>query len=161
LQDVDIIRELYEASRAGVPIRLNVRGLCCLRPGVPGLSETVRVFGVIGRFLEHSRIYRFRNGGDPEYFLGSADWMKRNLSNRVETIVPVLDVTLQREIDAVLDVYEQDNASAWDCDADGRYVLRRPADGAPARAAQDVLARRAACESDPDGVGDLATTGVR
>ena len=89
LQDLEIIRELYEASQAGVPIELNVRGLCCLRPGVPGLSENIRVFGVVGRFLEHSRIFRFENGGEPEYLLGSADWMKRNLDGRVETILSV------------------------------------------------------------------------
>ena len=114
LQDPDIIRELYRASQAGVPIRLVVRGLCCLRPGVPGLSDTIRLTSVVGRYLEHSRIYRFENGGSPEFFIGSADWMKRNLNRRVETISPVRDPGVQAELEDILEVYEQDNASAWD-----------------------------------------------
>lgn len=143
LQDLGIIRELYDASQAGVPIILNVRGLCCLRPGVPGLSEGIRVHGVVGRFLEHSRIYRFENGGEPEYFIGSADWMKRNLDRRVETIIPVLDEAVQRELDEILDVYERDNATVWDCDSEGEYHRRTPADGEERRAAQEIFARRA------------------
>ncbi|NIS25290.1 RNA degradosome polyphosphate kinase, partial [candidate division KSB1 bacterium] len=98
LQDSEIIRELYLASQAGVPITLNVRGLCCLRPGVPGLSENIRVYSPVGRFLEHSRIYSFINGGDPEYFFGSADWMKRNLNRRVETLAPVKDPQIKQEL---------------------------------------------------------------
>jgi len=139
LQDFEIIRELYEASQAGVPIELNVRGLCCLRPGVPGLSENIRVFGVVGRFLEHSRIFRFENGGQPEHLLGSADWMKRNLDGRVETILSVANQDLQRQIDEILGVYEMDNASAWDCDADGVYRQRTPAEGEERRAAQETF----------------------
>ena len=139
LQDFEIIRELYEASRAGVPIELNVRGLCCLRPGVPGLSENIRVFGVVGRFLEHSRVFRFENGGEPEHFLGSADWMKRNLDGRVETILSVRDKDVQRQIDEILEVYVTDNASVWDCDGDGVYRCRTPAEGEPRRAAQEIL----------------------
>jgi polyphosphate kinase len=143
LQDPEVIRELYRAGAAGVPIRLNVRGLCCLRPGMPGLSENIRVFSVVGRFLEHSRIFRFVNAGEPEYFIGSADWMKRNLSSRVETAAPVLDDKLKRELDAILDVYAADNASAWDCGPDGVYVKRRPAEGTARYAAQDVFIQRA------------------
>jgi polyphosphate kinase len=139
LQDFEIIRELYEASRAGVPIELNVRGLCCLRPGVPGLSENIRVFGVVGRFLEHSRVFRFENGGQPEHLLGSADWMKRNLDGRVETILSVSDEGLQRQIDEILEVYAMDNASAWDCDGDGVYRQRTPAEGEERRATQETL----------------------
>ena len=139
LQDTVIIQELYKAGQAGVPITLNVRGLCCLRPGVPGLSERIRVFGVVGRFLEHGRIYRFVNGGEPEYFIGSADWMKRNLDNRVETIVPVLDETMRRELAAILEVYATDNASAWDALPDGSYVRRHPGSGEERRAAQEVF----------------------
>jgi polyphosphate kinase len=141
LQDQEIIRELYEASRAGVPIELNVRGLCCLRPGVPGLSENIRVFSVVGRFLEHSRVFRFENGGEPEHFLGSADWMKRNLDNRVETILAVRDEELQRQLDEILEVYATDNASAWDCDGDGAYWQRTAADGEERRVAQEILIR--------------------
>jgi len=139
LQDFEIIRELYEASQAGVPIELNVRGLCCLRPGVPGLSENIRVFGVVGRFLEHSRVFRFENGGQPEHLLGSADWMKRNLDGRVETILSVTDEHLQQQIDEILGVYAMDNASAWDCDADGVYRQRTPAEGEERRAAQEAF----------------------
>jgi polyphosphate kinase len=146
LQDPSIIKELYRASQAGVPICLNVRGLSCLRPGLAGLSETVRLFSVVGRFLEHSRIYRFENGGAPEYYLGSADWMKRNLDNRIETIAPVLDPRLMQEIDAIFEVYEHDNASAWDCGSDGVYRLRAPRDGDERRAAQELFIRMAAGE---------------
>jgi polyphosphate kinase len=139
LQDFEIIRELYEASQAGVPIELNIRGLCCLRPGVPGLSESIRVFGVVGRFLEHSRIFRFENGGEPEHLLGSADWMKRNLDGRVETILSVSDEDVKRQIDEILEVYVTDNASAWDCDADGVYRQRTPAEGEERCAVQEIL----------------------
>jgi polyphosphate kinase len=144
LQDPDIIRELYRASRAGVPVRLNVRGLCCLKPGVPGLSENIQVFSVVGRFLEHSRVFRFQNGGSPEYYLGSADWMRRNLDHRIETVIPVRSEKLQRELGAILEVYHQDNCSAWDCGPDGAYVRRSPDAGQPRRAAQDTFLRLAA-----------------
>jgi polyphosphate kinase len=143
LQDSEIITELYHASQAGVPITLIVRGLSCIRPGVPGLSDTIRLFSVVGRFLEHSRIYSFLNGGASETFIGSADWMRRNLDRRVETIAPVLDADVRRELDEILDVYLEDNASAWDCDGDGRYVRRRPAEGEETREVQKRLIERA------------------
>jgi len=139
LQDAEIIRELYEASMAGVPMSLNVRGLCCLRAGVPGLSETIRVYSTLGRFLEHGRIYRFENGGAPEYFIGSADWMHRNLSRRMEAVAPVCDPRLKAELDEILRVYEADNCTAWDMQPDGSYVRRRPAAGEPCRGAQQVF----------------------
>jgi polyphosphate kinase len=139
LQDPELIRELYEASQAGAPITLHVRGLCCLRPGVPGLSESIRVYSVVGRFLEHGRVYEFTNDGKLEYYLGSADWMKRNLDRRVETIVPVTAPDLARELGEILDVYDRDNCSAWDCGPDGRYVRRQPKDGEPRRAAQEMF----------------------
>ncbi len=153
LQDAEIIRELYVASQAGVPITLIVRGLCCLRPGVPGLSESIRLFSVVGRFLEHSRIYRFENGGRPEFFIGSADWMKRNLDRRVETITPVLDPKVQRELGEILDCYERDNASAWDGQPDGTYVRRLPAEGEERREAQEVFIRKALQEAEDLGAG--------
>jgi polyphosphate kinase len=140
LQDPTVIRELYGASRAGVPISLNVRGLCCLRPGVPGLSGTIRVFSVLGRFLEHGRIYRFENGGAPEVLIGSADWMKRNLDRRVETIAPVTDPVLKAELTVILDVYENDNCTAWDLQPDGSWIRSRPCEGASRRPSQDVFA---------------------
>jgi len=143
LQDPDLIRELYEAGRAGVPVRAIVRGLNCMRPGVPGLSDNVRVISVVGRFLEHSRIYHFVNGGSPEWYLGSADWMKRNLDRRVETLVPILDESVRLELMTILDTYDRDNASAWDCAPDGSYRRRVPAAGDPPLATQDWLIHRA------------------
>jgi polyphosphate kinase len=139
LQDADMIRELYRASQAGVPISLNIRGLCCLRAGVPGLSETIRVYSTLGRFLEHSRVYRFENDGNPEFFIGSADWMRRNLNRRMETIVPVSDSQLKQELEQTLQVYENDNCSAWDMQPDGKYVKRRPRKSQKRRAAQEVF----------------------
>jgi polyphosphate kinase len=143
LQDPDLVRELYAASRAGVPITLNIRGLCILQPGVPGLSETIRVYSVLGRFLEHGRIYRFTNGGDTEIYIGTADWMKRNLDRRVESIAPISDPALRAEIDGILEVFERDNVTAWDLRSDGSHRRRRPADGEPARASQQEFIRLA------------------
>jgi polyphosphate kinase len=142
LQDPDMIRELYRASQAGVPIILNVRGLCCLRPGIPGLSESIQVFSVLGRFLEHARVYRFENAGSPELYIGSADWMKRNLARRVETITPILDPELSSEMDDILQVYLEDNHSAWDMRSDGSYRRRRPSEGEPSRPSQQVFIDR-------------------
>ena len=110
-----------------------------LRPDVPGLSENIRVFSVVGRFLEHSRIFRFTNGGEPEYYIGSADWMRRNLNSRVETVLPILDGELQKELDGILRVYDADNCSVWECAPDGTYRRRTPGDGQERRAAQDVF----------------------
>ena len=149
LQDPDLIRELYRTGQAGVPISLNVRGLCCLRPGVPGLSENIRVWSVVGRYFEHGRVYEFANGGDPEYYLGSADWMRRNLDRRVESIMPVTDPVLRRELAGILDVYEADNASRWDCGPDGTYTRRRPRPGEPRRGAQEVFTALAAEQKEP------------
>jgi len=139
LQDERIIAELYLASQAGVPISLNVRGLCCLRAGVPGLSENIRVFSTLGRFLEHGRIYRFENGGEPEFFIGSADWMRRNLDRRMESIMPVTNPKVKEELEEILLVLENDNCSAWDMQPDGNYVLRQPKEGEEYRCAQKVF----------------------
>jgi polyphosphate kinase len=139
LQDARMIRELYRAGQAGVPISLNVRGICCLRAGVPGLSENIRIFSTLGRFLEHGRIYRFENDGNPEFFIGSADWMRRNLDRRMETMIPVTDRQLKQELEQSLNIYENDNCSAWDMQPDGQYVKRRPRKGEQRRAAQDVF----------------------
>jgi polyphosphate kinase len=124
--DPELIGAVYEASRAGVAVDLVVRGICCLRPGVPGLSERVRVVSIVGRFLEHSRIFYFHNDGDPEYFIGSADWMPRNLDRRVEAIAPVEDHRLQRRLRSLLAVCLNDNRQAWDLMPDGEYVQRQP-----------------------------------
>jgi polyphosphate kinase len=139
LQDPEIISELYLASQAGVPITLNVRGLCCLRAGVPGLSENIAVFSTLGRYLEHGRIYRFENGGAPEFFLGSADWMRRNLDRRMESIMPVNDPGVRVQLDQILDVYDADNCTAWDMQTDGIYLRRTPAEGEERRAAQETF----------------------
>lgn len=154
LQDPDLIRELYKAGRAGVPISLNVRGLSCLRPGVPGLSENIRVFSIVGRYLEHARIYEFLNGGEPEYFLGSADWMRRNLDRRVESVTPVTDPEARQQLAKILEVYEEDNCSRWDCRPDGAYMRRSPGPGEPRRAAQEIFMELARVEEERDsGVG--------
>ena len=128
LEDADIVRALYEASRAGVRVDLFVRDTCRLRPGLPGISENIRVVSVVGRFLEHSRIYYFRNGGDEEYYIGSADLMKRNLEQRVEIVVPVETPALRADLRTVLDLHMADERSAWDMQPDGTYVQRRSED---------------------------------
>jgi polyphosphate kinase len=125
LSDADIIQHLYRASQQGVEIDLVVRGICCLRPQVPGVSETIRVRSIVGRFLEHSRIFTFENGGSPETYIGSADLMERNLDRRVEILCPVLDRELGSYLrDTVLPAYLQDTVRATVLDAAGRY---RPA----------------------------------
>jgi polyphosphate kinase len=121
LEDPEIISELYDASQAGVEMDLIVRDICRLRPGVEGLSENIRVHSIVGRFLEHSRLFRFGNGGSPEYYVGSADWMRRNLDNRVEAVAPVEDTDLQNELDAVLDAALKDTANRWVMLPDGSY----------------------------------------
>jgi polyphosphate kinase len=122
LTDVEIIDALYRASAAGVQIDLIVRGSCMLRPGVPGLSETVRVRSVVGQLLEHSRIFYFANGGDEDVYIGSADWMKRNLDRRVEVVTPILDANLKRYLkDTVLAAYLKDNVKARVLKSDGSY----------------------------------------
>jgi polyphosphate kinase len=122
LTDVEIVDALYRASAAGVQIDLIVRGSCMLRPGVPGLSETVRVRSIVGQLLEHSRIFYFANGGEEEVLIGSADWMKRNLDRRVEVVTPILDVNLKRYLkDTVLAAYLKDNVKARILNADGSY----------------------------------------
>ena len=128
LEDADIVRALYDASRAGVRVDLIVRDTCRLRPGLPGFSENIRVISVVGRFLEHSRVYYFRNGGDEEYYIGSADLMKRNLEQRVEIVVPVEAPALRAELRTMLDLHMADQRSAWDMQSDGSYVQRRPED---------------------------------
>ncbi|MCH7880928.1 MAG: polyphosphate kinase 1 [Proteobacteria bacterium] len=122
LEDEDITKALYRASQAGVKIDLVVRDTCRLRPGIPKLSDNIRVISVIGRFLEHSRIYYFKNQGNPEYYIGSADAMKRNLENRVEVLVPVEDSDLQAGLRAILDTLLSDSHGAWQMNADGSYV---------------------------------------
>jgi polyphosphate kinase len=127
LVDPAIIRALFEASQAGVTIDLIVRGICCLRPGIPGASERIRVISIIGRFLEHSRAFYFLNGGQEEVYIGSADWMPRNLDRRIEAVVPVSDPTHRQTIRDLLTLMWQDNRQAWELAYDGRYTQRHPA----------------------------------
>jgi polyphosphate kinase len=129
LVDEDIIRALYGASQAGVRIRLNVRGICCLRPGLKGVSETIEVVSIVDRFLEHSRIYHFRNGGDEEVYLASADWMPRNLDRRVELLFPVEAAEARAKVLHALEAAFQDNVKARRLQPDGSYKRRRPAKG--------------------------------
>ena len=139
LEDADVTRALYRASRAGVKVDLIVRDTCRLRPGIPGLSENVRVISIVGRFLEHSRIYYFRNGGEEEYYIGSADCMGRNLESRVECVVPVEDPRLQEELRFMLDAQLNDQRSAWEMQPDGTYVQRTPGPGRKEKSSQQAL----------------------
>jgi polyphosphate kinase len=123
LEDPEMIKLLYQASQAGIQIDLLVRGLCCLRPGMAGVSENIRVASVIGRFLEHSRIYYFRNGGQEEVYGGSADLMPRNLNRRIEIVFPIEGPAVARRVrDEILDVYLADNVNAYQMQSDGSYV---------------------------------------
>ena len=121
LVDEELIDALYDASRAGVPIDLVVRGMCALRPGMPGLSETIRVRSILGRFLEHSRVFRFCDGGRQRVLLGSSDVMPRNLDRRVEALVQVTDAAARRRIIEMLNLAMEDRVAAWRLDADGNW----------------------------------------
>ena len=139
LADDEIIIALYRAAQAGVEIDISDRGLCRLRPGVPGLSERIRVISVLGRFLEHARIFHFANGEAPEYYIGSADWRPRNLRRRVEVVTPVPHPEVQRRLDRILTV-ELDDPTAWELRPDGSYERRRPGpDGDPRSAQQRMM----------------------
>lgn len=124
-------------------IDLVVRGACRLRPGLKGYSETIRVISILSRFLEHDRIYYFHNNGTPEVFIGSADWRRRNLSDRVEAVVPVEDPALRQRLVSILEAALSDNRSAWDLQPDGRYVQRRPTSGEDVRSLQEMLMTQA------------------
>ena len=126
---LDIARALYRASQAGVRVDLIIRDSCLIRPGLAGLSENIRVISIVGRFLEHARVYYFRNGGKEEYLIGSADAMQRNLESRVEVVVPVERLKLQRELRQFLDMQLADRRSAWEMQPDGTYLQRKPAKG--------------------------------
>ena len=138
LEDPEIIDALYEASAAGVQVELIVRGLCCLRPGLPGISHRIRVVSVLGRFLEHSRIYRFENAGKPEYFIGSADWRPRNLRKRVEVVAPVTHSEGIRRLDRILTAQLRDPA-AWELGPDGTYTRRTGTDDPDFKTSQEWL----------------------
>jgi len=141
LVDPVIIRELYEAGKAGVRILLNVRGICCLRPGVPGVSATIRVVSILDRYLEHSRAFVFNNGGDPEVYLSSADWMPRNLDRRVELMFPVLQQDLKERIIGILQAQMADNQKARSLKPDGTYERVAPGRLEPLRVQEHLYQR--------------------
>jgi polyphosphate kinase len=125
LVDRRCIEALYRASQAGVPIDLNVRGICCLKPGIPGVSETINVVSVVGRFLEHSRIYAFHRGSEHRYYIGSADLMPRNLDSRVELLVPIENPSLQAELDETLERCLADDTFGWVLSSDAEWHRRQ------------------------------------
>lgn len=139
LVDPKIIATLYEASQAGVQIDLIVRGICCLRPGVEGVSENIRVISIVGSLLEHSRIFYFHNNGDEEVYIGSADWMPRNLDRRVEAITPVESPETRKDLQEILGVMLADNRQAWELQPDGRYIQRQPEDRDRAQSSQQIF----------------------
>jgi len=150
LVDRELIEALYRASRAGVKIELIIRGICCLRPGVPEVSENITVRSIVGRFLEHSRIFYFENGGDPKVFVGSADWMPRNLFRRIETVFPIEDASLKRRIiDQILAVHLADDTKASMLTEEGRYIRQTRAKGATPRNSQDEFMTLATGEAKP------------
>jgi polyphosphate kinase len=139
LEDKDITRALYRASQAGVHVDLIIRDTCRLRPGIEGLSENITVISIVGRFLEHARIFYFRNGGKEEYFVGSADLMKRNLESRVEVVTPIEDKNCQERLREILDIQLSNKRSVWDMQSDGSYLKRSPEKGDDTRTVQEIL----------------------
>jgi polyphosphate kinase len=144
LEDHDMIEALYEASQAGVKIKLNVRGVCCLRPGVVGLSENIRVVSIIDRYLEHARIFYFKQSGSPIVFIGSADLMQRNLSKRVELLIPIDDGAAHKRLVSILETHFADNTQAHDLQSDGRYIAVKTEDGAKLVRSQEAFVKAAA-----------------
>ena len=142
LVDPDIIALLYEAAAANVRVELIIRGMCSLYPGREGLSESISVVSIIGQFLEHSRIFWFGNGGSPEVYIGSADWMSRNLDRRVEAVTPVEDPNLRDRLERLLELYLKDNRGAWDMQSDGSFIQRQPEDGGDVRNSQVQLIKQ-------------------
>jgi polyphosphate kinase len=142
LVDQDLIAALYQASRAGVRVDLVIRGICSLRPGLPGVSENIRVVSVIGRLLEHSRAFYFLNGGEEEVYIGSADWMPRNLERRIEAVTPILDPGQRRAVLDIIELMLEDNRQAWDLLPDGSYIQRQPPPGGPELATHRRLIER-------------------
>jgi polyphosphate kinase len=138
LVDATIIAALYRASQAGVKIDLIIRGICCLKPGLPGISETINVISVIGRFLEHSRIFYFHNHGQDDLYIGSADWMTRNLDHRVEAVTPIADPQLSKDLQEILGILLADNCHAWELQTDGQYIQRQGG-GAKSQSAQAIF----------------------
>ncbi|HEU5217729.1 MAG TPA: polyphosphate kinase 1 [Gemmatimonadales bacterium] len=149
LVDKEMIALLYEASRAGVTVDLIVRGICCLKPGIPGISQNIRVVSIIGRFLEHSRGWLFGNGGDTEVYISSADWMPRNLDRRIEAAVPLESVSHRETVRQLLELMWTDNRQAWDMASDGSWTQRMPDD-------KEIATHRATVERYKGAKGDAS-----
>jgi polyphosphate kinase len=155
LVDPQMIRVLYEASQAGVKVDLIIRGICCLRPGLTHVSENIKVISIVGRYLEHSRIFYFHNDGQEEVFIGSADWMPRNLDRRVEVITPIEDADIAKDLQEILGIMLADNRHAWDLQPDGHYVQRRPSASGSEQDSQTVFTQIA--EQTLNGQGSAAS----
>jgi len=149
LEDPEIVEELYRASRAGVDIDLIVRDICRLRPGLEDVSDTISIISIVGRFLEHSRIFYFHDDGAERYYIGSADWMERNLDNRVEAVAPIHDPALRTRLREILEICLADNRDCWEMHPDGSYVQRRPDGDEPVSRAQQTFMRQAG-DGDPE-----------
>ncbi|MEP6506878.1 MAG: polyphosphate kinase 1, partial [Gemmatimonadales bacterium] len=158
LVDGDTIEALYQASQAGVEIDLIVRGICCLRPGVPGVSDRIRVISIIGRFLEHSRVFYFGNAGEEEFYFGSADWMPRNFDRRVEAVAPIDDKSQHPRLHALLKTHLTDNRQAWELESDGSYLQRVPGNGEEVRATHEILLRDSWGQLGTDQSASLANS---
>jgi polyphosphate kinase len=150
LVDRECIKALYRASQAGVHVDLNIRGICCLRPGVEGVSENIRVVSIVGRFLEHSRIFAFeRNGDDPTVWIGSADLMPRNLDTRVELTAPVEDPALRDDLLDSLERCLADEANAWDLQSDGTWARHEAKGPEPRSVQRELMVGHAARAAEP------------
>jgi polyphosphate kinase len=162
LSDAQTIEALYRASQAGVKIDLIVRGICCLRPGLPGISENITVRSIVGRFLEHSRVFYYENGFKPEVYIGSGDWMSRNFFNRIEVVAPVQDAALKtRIIEKILKIELADNTKAWMLEPDGAYSHAVRREGEPARSSQAELMAISLGEASPGRRKKSAPTRTR
>jgi polyphosphate kinase len=142
LVDEEILDSLYRAGQAGVPIEILVRGMCALKPGVPGLSESITVRSVLGRYLEHSRIFSFLNGGDPEYYIGSADMMHRNLDRRVEALVRIAQPDHMKDLDALFALAMSDEASSWHLETSGSWTRHKSSKDVQDEIMRDIASRK-------------------
>jgi len=148
LVDRACIQALYRASQAGVTVEINTRGICCLKPGVPGASDNIRVVSIVGRFLEHSRIYSFERDGEHTVYIGSADLMPRNLDTRVELLTPIRDETLRADLVDTLDRCFADNMNAWELDNQGAWNRRSPNNGEGRSVQRELMAAHAAAAAE-------------
>jgi polyphosphate kinase len=148
LVDRECIQALYRASQAGVSVEINTRGICCLKPGVPGVSENIRVVSIVGRFLEHSRIYSFERDGEHCVYIGSADLMPRNLDTRVELLTPVRDDALCGDLVDTLDRCFADNVNSWELDDKGRWTRHSPNGAEPRSVQRELMAAHAAAAAE-------------